>query len=220
MYPPVLVNFSNTSSNITKINWDFGDGTIVDNVYNPSHVYTRRGFYLVKLTTTSENGTNYSTHDSIRIKDQSANLLADKLSGCTDQLITFKSAAENIVAYTWDFGDSSVIQSADSFATHHFKTPGIYKRTLVVTNDAGCSSSVKLPGQVVIDQLDISLNSIPVTIFSPKTLSSVTVGTSVSGSQSASNRNWGLWRQALQQLEGFVRHFGIVGAFNGARCAC
>jgi PKD repeat protein len=136
---------------------------------------------------TSENGTTYSTLDSIRIKDQSANLLADKLAGCTDQLITFNSAAANIVSYTWDFGDGSVLQSADSFATHHFKPPGIYKPTLVVTNDAGCSSSVKLPGQVVIDQLDISLNTIPATICSPKTLSFVPVVTSVSGSQSASN---------------------------------
>lgn len=185
--PPVLVNFSNTSSNITKINWDFGDGTIVDNVYNPSHVYTKPGFYLVKLTTTSENGTTYSTLDSIRIKDQSASLKADKLSGCTDQIITFNSVAENIVSYTWDFGDGSVLQTADSFATHHFKTPGIYKPTLVVTNDAGCSSSVKLPGQVVIDKLDISLNNIPATICSPKTLNFIPVVTSVSGNQSASN---------------------------------
>ncbi|MGN6532172.1 MAG: PKD domain-containing protein, partial [Ginsengibacter sp.] len=40
---PTLVRFTNTSYDYTHVKWDFGDGTISDNINYPSHVYTNPG---------------------------------------------------------------------------------------------------------------------------------------------------------------------------------
>lgn len=46
---PVIVNFTNTSSNSTNYNWSFGDGNI-SFLENPTHTYTTNGDFTVVLT--------------------------------------------------------------------------------------------------------------------------------------------------------------------------
>ncbi|SNB19004.1 conserved hypothetical protein [Flavobacterium psychrophilum] len=43
-----LISFTNTSSNATSLEWDFGDGDISTN-NNPTHIYTTLGIKIVKL---------------------------------------------------------------------------------------------------------------------------------------------------------------------------
>lgn len=45
---PYTVNFNNTSQG-TTFHWNFGDGSPISNVYNPSHTYTQGGLYTVTL---------------------------------------------------------------------------------------------------------------------------------------------------------------------------
>lgn len=42
----------NSSIHYTNLQWNFGDGTIISNQTNPSHVYTSAGIYTVELTAT------------------------------------------------------------------------------------------------------------------------------------------------------------------------
>lgn len=44
------VNFTNFSSNATDYLWDFGDNSEGSKLSNPSHVFTKKGQYLVSLT--------------------------------------------------------------------------------------------------------------------------------------------------------------------------
>jgi len=46
---PFTVNFSNTSLNATNYSWDFGDGTPISNIHEPTHTYTSIGIYTVTL---------------------------------------------------------------------------------------------------------------------------------------------------------------------------
>jgi len=47
----------NSSAAVTSVSWDFGDGSPLSNVVNPSHQYSASGNYIVTLTATSANGT-------------------------------------------------------------------------------------------------------------------------------------------------------------------
>jgi PKD repeat protein len=59
--PPLIVNFSNTSTGtITSYAWTFGDGG-TDTAQNPSHVYASPGTYTVSLTVTGPGGSNTQT---------------------------------------------------------------------------------------------------------------------------------------------------------------
>ncbi|MES2646549.1 MAG: PKD domain-containing protein [Bacteroidota bacterium] len=168
--PPVMVAFKNTSSNASKITWNFGDGTIVNDVFNPSHIYTKAGFYKIIVDTYSDNGTKYTTVDSVVIKSPSATLLADTLHGCTSQAVTLTAAAKNGVSYTWDFGDGFVAQSVDSTMVHRYSSAGVYQPKLIFKDDNGCSASVMLANKIIIDSLFVSVDNLPKKICSPKEL--------------------------------------------------
>ena len=166
--PPVLVQFTNTSSNVSQISWNFGDGTIVNNVFDPSHVYTKAGFYKITVTTYSDNGTSYTTEESIRIKEPSVNINADMLHGCTSQSVTLNTVGENASSYIWDFGDGTVTQAVDTFYTHHYQKAGVYTPHLIAKDADGCAASVSLTNKIVIDSLSVSLNHLPQKICTPK----------------------------------------------------
>lgn len=166
--PPVLVKFTNISSNISKITWDFGDGTIVNDVFNPSHIYTKPGKYKIVLLTESDNGTKYTTEDSVIIKAPAATMTADILHSCTAQTITLSAITENAANYLWDFGDGTVIQSLDTFSAHRYQAAGIYEPKLIAADANGCAAPVTLADKIVIDSLFISLDNLPEKICSPK----------------------------------------------------
>jgi len=46
---PFTVNFSNTSLNATNYSWNFGDGTPISNIHEPTHTYASIGIYTVTL---------------------------------------------------------------------------------------------------------------------------------------------------------------------------
>ena len=56
-FVPVTVNFSNTSTNATGYEWDFGDGG-TSTLVNPSHTYSTAGDYTVKLIATAPGKTD------------------------------------------------------------------------------------------------------------------------------------------------------------------
>lgn len=54
-------NFNYTGTNpYTTISWDFGDGTPVSNIANPTHTYADSGSYIVCVTVTDDCGSNTS----------------------------------------------------------------------------------------------------------------------------------------------------------------
>jgi gliding motility-associated-like protein len=159
--PPVLVNFTNTSSNASKVTWDFGDGSRSENVFNPSHLYTSPGVYKISLTVYSDNGTSYTTVDSVVIKSASPVLTADRFMSCTAQSINFNAPGTKGRSYTWDFGDGVVKTGSDSTMVHPFSAAGVYAPSLIVTDAQGCNISATMANKIVIDSLHIDIGAIP-----------------------------------------------------------
>lgn len=167
---PVVVNFINISNNINKITWNFGDGTIINDVFNPSHVYTKPGFYKIKMTTYSDNNTPYVTEDSIKIKELTVKLSSNILRSCTAQSITLSAISLNATNYLWDFGDGTLIQATDTFAVHNFANAGIYTPTLIVKDTDGCEASASITEKIIIDSLHLALDGLPQNICTPKAI--------------------------------------------------
>jgi gliding motility-associated-like protein len=180
---PTLVRFSNTSYDYTHVKWDFGDGTISDNINYPSHVYTNPGKYIIQLFVTGNNGLSKTYTDSVFIPEPKANITADMLHTCTSQSVTLSSVKENASSYLWDFGDGTIVQAADTFSVHYYRNPGVYVPKLIAKDENGCMASVELNNKITIDSLYLSLD-VPAKICTPKEISFNPLVINNSGDQS------------------------------------
>jgi gliding motility-associated-like protein len=138
--PPVMVNFTNTSTGpgIKSFKWNFGDG-FVSFDQNPSHNYTTAGNYPVTLIITNENG----CVDSIK-KPTVIGAVASRINVpdviCQGAPTTFLNASIPAVAASfWDFGDRTT--SPEISPIKSFETPGSYTVKLI-NNFGGCKDSV------------------------------------------------------------------------------
>ncbi|KAK6033583.1 PKD domain protein [Ostertagia ostertagi] len=165
--PPVIVHFTNTSSNALSVAWDFGDGSRADNQNNPSHTYYTAGTYKITMYGYGYNGTTDTTVDSIVVKAPSAKLNANAFFGCRSKVIRLDAQVTNASFFVWDFGDGQVQQTRDSFATHPYLTPGIYSPALILYDSNGCSIQSYLQQKIVIDSLAISIKKSPAQLCGP-----------------------------------------------------
>jgi gliding motility-associated-like protein len=167
---PTLVRFTNTSYDYTHVKWDFGDGTISDNINYPSHVYTNPGKYIIQLFVTGNNGLSKTYIDSVFITDYKTNITADILRTCASESVTLSSVKEKASSYLWDFGDGTIVQASDTFSVHRYQSPGVYIPKLIAKDENGCAASVELKNKITIDSLYLSLN-VPAKICIPKEIS-------------------------------------------------
>lgn len=147
--PPVLVRFTNTSQNYTSLRWDFGDNTIIDNVYSPSHLYEKPGKYTVTLYVYGANGLSGTFYDSVTILEPEAVMQSSALDVCKGTSVTLNAVAKNTGSYVWDFGDGSVVSTTDTFAYHRYNSPGLYTPSLIMKQAVtGCTGAVPLADKI------------------------------------------------------------------------
>lgn len=115
IYPGGTVSFTDLSTgtpNITSWEWDFGDGSPVSNVQNPTHTYAAVGNYTVKLKIT-----NAAISDSI-IKTNCV-VVEPTPTGYCDTLQNY-SDTETLLAYTitggWGFYPGHNSASIEGYA--------------------------------------------------------------------------------------------------------
>ncbi len=150
--PPMLARFYNTSSNYTRVVWDFGDGFTLENQNNPSHIYTSPGKYIVTLYVYGYNGLTGTYKDSLFVSRPQASIHANDLDGCIGQSFTLNAPVHaNAVSWLWDFGNGQIINAADSFATHVFTAAGTYMPSVLVKDNNGCQAAVTSPDKIVIN---------------------------------------------------------------------
>lgn len=151
------VSFNGSSStdsdgSITSYAWDFGDG---DNSAGStvSHVYSSPGTYTVSLTVTDNSGatdtdtlTAIITEDSTTPTPPATTNKPPKADAGNDVKVKVSEALHfdassstdpdgTITKYSWDFGDDR--DSDEKEPLHSYATPGVYKVTLVVTDNNG-----------------------------------------------------------------------------------
>jgi gliding motility-associated-like protein len=149
---PLRVNFQNLSAavsgNITKYEWDFGDGTVSGDK-DPFHIYTFQGNFSVTLKVTTSEGCTFSIVKTQYIKVSpgvTADFFAPISSACKPPVslnFTNFSTGPGALTYQWNFGNGQTSTVKDPVGT--FNTAGDYTVTLVATSNAGCRDTIRKP---------------------------------------------------------------------------
>lgn len=146
---PFDVTFTDKSNpvngTIATYSWDFGDGA-TGSGSSPVHTYNNVLSPTVTLTITNSNGCTASKQIG-NIIDAAASLTAnfnvsDKFL-CTAPgalTVTNTTTGPGNLTYKWDFGDGGTASGAAP-GPHNYTSRGVYKVTLTVTSDKGCTAT-------------------------------------------------------------------------------
>ena len=135
--------FDAQASGVSKLHWDFGDGSTWDGGSSAGHAYTKPGTYSVTVTADNGEGLSCSVAVSSAKIKVSGTPIADagkNLVCCVGKVTEFDgsksaSADGSALTYHWDFGDGV---SADTIqATHTYEKPGAYRVVLTVKDSSG-----------------------------------------------------------------------------------
>ena len=131
------VNFTNTSTNATNYNWDFGDGN-TSTQSDPSHTYAVDGTYNVVLSATNNCGTVTSTQTITIGTMPNAGFGANVTSGCLPFTVQFNDqSSSNTTSWNWTFPGGTPSSSTEQNPIVVYNTVGAYGVTLEVSNTSG-----------------------------------------------------------------------------------
>lgn len=137
------VTFTNTSSDATIFEWEFGDTGSADDVSteaNPVFTYPADGTYTVTLRATGEGGTNATTMD-VTVEETyiPGAPVASYVLVTQDSTLTLTNTSTEATEYAWDFGveDDDTDVSTEKDPVYTYPAEGRYLLTLTVTGDGG-----------------------------------------------------------------------------------
>jgi len=151
---PILIDFLNTSTGTNWI-WDFGDGSVLDTAYTPSHLYTTPGSYTVTLIAYDSLACNLADTVQFPVTIGTATpIVADftavQSTDCTlSQVVTTNTSTGAPLGFEWDMGDGTFY--TDTNVTHAYAAPGVYDIELLVYDPTGCSQPDSLTQQITIN---------------------------------------------------------------------
>src|SRR4029078_424060 len=136
--PPLLVKFTDSSSNYRSVKWDFGDGNS-STLENPSHYYTLPGIYFAKLIVTGPGGCVDSTRQRINVRGPRGSFSYVPLQGCNPYNVKFIATTLDRISFTWDFSDGTTIATNDSIVSHTYTSAGDYVPKMILRDITGCT---------------------------------------------------------------------------------
>lgn len=138
-----------TCDNITGYEWNFGDGSPIQNGQMAEHNFTQNGTYLVTFTAIDSDGSRVSDNITVVVFDTvpTANFTITPNPQTEGQLVTFNASAstgyDQPLNYNWDFGDNT---TGTGLVTNHiYAQQGIYTVTLSVRDNDGSVVNRTLP---------------------------------------------------------------------------
>lgn len=128
---------------IASYAWDFGDGTTAMGVM-VTHTFTGGTDRTVTLTVTDNAGAQDIDTLFVEVNLPPTAEAGPQRFGDPGELISFSGGSSSdadgtVVAYVWDFGDSTT--GSGSSTSHTYGAPGVYTVTLTVTDDDGATGS-------------------------------------------------------------------------------
>ncbi len=155
--------YATNGASVTSYVWDF-DPTL--NVPNPTYVFPNGGgTYTINLTSTTNNGCTDVFPKEVEVY---YNPIAEFMSAQTScgptfcptftnlAVMTNTTASEQIVEWTWDFGDGSIYSTASQSNEQHCFTnnvpnvPAFYNVTLTTKTNKGCFNSISKANYISI----------------------------------------------------------------------
>src|SRR5207247_1802404 len=142
--------FTSTSSDpdgtIAAYSWNFGDGTPISTLQNPSHTYAAGGSYTVTLRVTDNQGAQSAlASQTFTVTPPNQPPVASFTRSCNGLTCSFTSTSSDpdgsIAAYSWNFGDGTPISTLQN-PSHTYAAGGSYTVTLRVTDNQGAQSAL------------------------------------------------------------------------------
>lgn len=142
--PPVCINtpptsFTDQSTNATGWSWDFGDGSPLSNLQNPTHNYVAAGTYSVTLIATSAGGCSDTLVQVITVYPKPVAAYG-ATTVCFNNPTLFTDQSTGASQWDWNFGDGNT--STQQSPSHTYNAHGNYTVTLIVTNANGCKDTI------------------------------------------------------------------------------
>jgi PKD repeat protein len=145
---PLPVVFTNNSLYGDTYLWEFDDGTSSTD-FEPTHTFTRGGFFQVKLTVTGEGGVDYAFHEfEIFVLPEPDFFVEPTLVMLPDEIVKTFNLTKHGTTYLWDFGDGTTYHAMDT--SHLYTQPGVYDVSLTAWTAHGCEAYKILPEAVTV----------------------------------------------------------------------
>lgn len=165
--------FTSTSTNVTDLSWDFGDGNMGSGEV-VTHTYEMAGTYEVTLTGTGPCGEETATQTITVVLPPAGGFTTGTTEGCTPFSVSFTANDQGDgYTYEWSFPGGDPSMSSEANPTVTYNTAGTYDVTLVVTNAAGSVTSTE-EGLVVVGEgpaasIDVqtTLGDLTITVEAP-----------------------------------------------------
>ncbi|WP_298732096.1 PKD domain-containing protein [uncultured Chitinophaga sp.] len=150
--PPVLVPFTNGSSDYDEVAWQFGDGS-TSPLESPSHAYSRPGTYTVTLTVSTAGGCAVDTTMDIFIDGPDGRQSATPTKGCMPLHISMSATSTNAVKYIWDFDDGHLVTTTTPTTDYTYPKEGIYYPRVILEDAKGCQVPALGNDTIVADKV-------------------------------------------------------------------
>ncbi|QEH43654.1 PKD domain-containing protein [Chitinophaga sp. XS-30] len=151
--PPILVQFTNTSSGHERSVWDFGDGSRSD-LAAPSHVYNLPGTFAVTLNVYSEGDCVSTATGEVVIKGPIGTRTMLPRIGCLPHDVTLNAVSNNAVRYIWDMDNGTVRTTTTNSFTYKYEQAGVYYPRVVLEDDQGCRVPAQGPeDSIIVDEV-------------------------------------------------------------------
>ncbi|MCX7697435.1 MAG: PKD domain-containing protein, partial [Bacteroidales bacterium] len=129
---------------VLSYEWDFGDGSPVSNLANPTHFYSPPGNYTNRLIVTNIYGCKDTIQKVLTVHiNPSANFRADTVCFRDTTRFTNLSVTNGgtpLSSYLWNFGDATT--STQTNPKKRYSNPGTYNVRLITTNQVGCKDTI------------------------------------------------------------------------------
>ncbi len=140
----LFTNTSSSADSIINYRWNFGDGTITDNIINALHNYPSEGIYYPTLTVRTISGCadTFTTAVPVRVALSPDVLInASSTSGCMPFAVSFNGVMNSVVVpvthWQWDFSNGNV-STAQNPAAQTYAIANSYAVQLTATGSNGC----------------------------------------------------------------------------------
>jgi formylglycine-generating enzyme required for sulfatase activity/PKD repeat protein len=140
---------SDPDGQLASWKWEFGDGTTSTD-RNPSHTYSRKGTFTVKLTVTDNAGLTGAKTLSLTVVNLApdTSFSFEPQTPVVGQSVRFDGSASTdrdgtITSYVWDFNGDGKTDAAGMEATRTFVEAKTYTVTLSVVDSDGATGTAK-----------------------------------------------------------------------------
>jgi gliding motility-associated-like protein len=208
--PPLLVQYTNTSSSSTVAQqWFFNNGT-QSVLPTPTSVYTTTGQWPAVLVAYDAQGCTDTARKTIRILGYSGALTYSPLSGCKPLTVQFTSSIWNVPSLIWDFSDGVTATATSTTTSHTYTVPGIYVPKLLFSDGQGCIASSVGLDTIKVDGVTAGFKWGPACVGQPVQFTD----TSKSRFSAVSGWLWTLPGGATTTTQNPQQQFPGLGTFN------